>query len=92
MIRKCSSVLLLTVDNHIDVFDIRRGNIIAGLAFIATCLVSHDAYNVQVLLSIQWLCCKEKKRAKKNEKELLREMQGRGGQMRGEREGGMESR
>lgn len=50
--------LLLTVDDHIDIFDIRRGNIIAGLAFITTSLVPHDAYDVQVLFSIQRLCCR----------------------------------
>lgn len=50
---------LLTVDNHIDVFDIRRGDVVAGFAFITTRLVSHDTYNVQVLLSIQRFCCRE---------------------------------
>lgn len=53
--------LLLTVDNHIDIFDIRRGDVVAGLTFIATCLISHNAYDVQILISIQRLCCKTKK-------------------------------
>lgn len=53
--------LLLTVDNHIDIFDIWRGDVVAGLTFIATCLISHNAYDVQILISIQRLCCKTKK-------------------------------
>ncbi len=55
---------LLTVDNHIDIFDIRRGDVVAGLAFITTRLVSHDTYNVQVLFSVQRLCCREIEREK----------------------------
>lgn len=55
------SLSLLTVDNHIDVFDIRRGDIVAGLAFVTTRLVSHDTYNIQVLFSFQWLCCREER-------------------------------
>ncbi len=66
---ECSvcSLLLLTVDDHVDIFDIRRCDVVAGLAFITTCLVSHDAYNVQVLLSIQRLCCGEIERGKREE-------------------------
>lgn len=54
-------VLLLTVDNHVNVFDVRCGDVIAGLALVAARLVSHDAYNVQELFSFQWLCCKEER-------------------------------
>lgn len=50
---------LLTADNHVDVFDIRRGDVVAGLAFVTTCLVSHDTYNIQVFFSVQRLCCRE---------------------------------
>lgn len=49
---------LLTVDDHVDVFDIRL-DVIAGFAFVTTRLVSHDTYNVQVLFSVQWVCCRE---------------------------------
>lgn len=55
---------LLTVDNYIDVFDIRCGHIIAGLAFVTTCLVPHDAYNVQVLFTVQWLRCRGEEEGK----------------------------
>lgn len=44
------------VDHYIDVFDVRRGYVVAGLAFISTRLVSHDSYNVQELLPVQRLC------------------------------------
>lgn len=54
----CCSLSLLTVHNHIDIFDIWCGDVIAGLAFVTTRLVSHDTYNVQVLFSVQWLCCR----------------------------------
>lgn len=53
------SLSLLTVDNHIDIFDIRRGDVVAGFAFITTRLVPHNTYNVQVLFSIQRFCCRE---------------------------------
>lgn len=59
--KRCS-VSLLTVDNHVDVFDVRRGDVVAGLAFVATRLVSHDAYDVQVLLSVQRFCCREREK------------------------------
>ena len=51
--------MILTIDNHVDIFDIRRGNLVAGLAFIASRLVSHDAYDVQILFTIQRLCCRD---------------------------------
>lgn len=50
---------LLTVDDHVDVFDIGRGDVVAGLAFVAPGLVPHYTYDVQVLLSVQRVCCRE---------------------------------
>lgn len=66
---------LLTVDNHVDVFDIRRGDVVAGLAFVATRLVSHDTYNVQVLLAVQRLRCREVKERDKREREKRKRVQ-----------------
>lgn len=51
---------VLTVDNHVDVFDIRHGHVVARFAFVAARLVPHDAAYVQVLVAIQWVCCKKK--------------------------------
>lgn len=78
-------LLSLTVDDHVDVFDVRRGDVVAGLAFVTTRLVSHDAYNVQVLFSIQRLCCREIEGVKEKEKEGLKEERG-GERKRGTKE------
>ena len=56
MIRECRPATL-TVDDHVDVFDVGCGHIVAGLALVASGLVSHDPRYVQVLLSIQRLSC-----------------------------------
>lgn len=48
----------LTADDHVDVFDVRRGDVVAGLAFIAARLVPHYADDVQVFLSVQRLRCR----------------------------------
>lgn len=53
-------VPLLTVDHHVDIFHVRRGDVVAGLAFVTAGLVSHDACNVQVLLPIQRLGCRDR--------------------------------
>lgn len=54
-----SMMFLLTVNDYIHIFHVRRSHVVASFALVAAGLVPHDADDVEIFLSIQRLRCRK---------------------------------